>query len=72
MTGIAAIVGVAVGLVLGCVIPFLVCLGHDRVTRPSPGSGWLTIGWIFCFGTAPVGAIATAVASARAVWIATS
>jgi hypothetical protein len=72
LSGTGALVGAAVGLALGCFIPFLICLGHDRLVRPSAGSGWLTIGWIFCFVTAPLGALVTAVFSAQYLWLATS
>lgn len=60
--------GVISGAFLGVVIPFAVCLSHDRLVRPPGGSGWLSAGWMLCLVTAPVAALAACVFSARYVW----
>jgi hypothetical protein len=54
---ILSILGLILGAVLGFIAPLLVCYSYDVITNPSPGSGLMTVGWIFCFFTIPIFAI---------------
>jgi len=59
------IFGIFIGAVLGFVGPLLFCLAYDAMTNPTPGSGMMTVGWIFCFFTIPVFAIIGGVISTK-------
>jgi hypothetical protein len=72
VAALGALGGAAVGLASGVAVPLVICSLHDRLTRPAGGSGWMTIGWVFCFVTAPAGAVACAVIAVRFLWRATS
>lgn len=52
------LIGLIIGSVLGFLTPLFICLIHDLIMKPTPGSGLMTVGWVFCFITIPVGAIA--------------
>lgn len=55
---LVVIFGITIGVFVGFMGPFLICYTYDAMTDPSPGSGLMTVGWVFCFITIPVGAIA--------------
>jgi hypothetical protein len=60
-----AVVGLVAGAVMGFIGPLLICYSYDAITSPPPGSGLMTVGWIFCFITIPVFAIIGCVWSSK-------
>jgi hypothetical protein len=57
---LAALVGAAIGLLLGTVGVFYGCVLYDRIMYPNgvpAGGGLIAVGWIFVFITAPAGVI---------------
>lgn len=51
---LVVILGMALGFLAGFVVPLVFCFVYDAITNPSPGSGMMTVGWVFCFVTIPV------------------
>jgi uncharacterized membrane protein (DUF485 family) len=61
----AILLGLMLGAVFGFIAPFLVCYVSDSITQPAPGSGLITVGWVFCFITVPLFAIIGAIVSGK-------
>ena len=57
--------GLISGAVLGFIGPLLICFAYDAITNPAPGSGLMTVGWVFCFFTVPAFAIIACVWSSK-------
>ena len=57
--------GFVAGAVLGFIGPLFICYVYDAMTNPAPGSGLMTVGWLFCFFTIPVFAITACVWSSK-------
>lgn len=55
---IVVCIGMGLGAVLGFAGPLIVCLAHDAITKPSPGNGLMTVGFMFCFITIPLFTVA--------------
>ena len=51
------LLGGGLGVLLGFYIPFFACQIIDFITKPEPGGGLTTVGWLICIVTVPVGAI---------------
>ena len=57
--------GLISGGALGFIGPLLVCFAYDAIMNPAPGSGLMTVGWVFCFFTVPACAIIVCVWSGK-------
>jgi hypothetical protein len=51
---LVVLIGMGIGFVIGFIGPLGVCAAVDAITRPRPGNGLMTIGWVVCFVTIPL------------------
>lgn len=52
----AMLLGMAAGIIGAFFATFYTCVLVDRVRGASGGNGVVTVGWLFCFVTIPIGA----------------